>query len=242
MICCEDCRGKDMNPSYLLARPQKKLRPCNPSTSHPCLHNIVFTVIVWKQEAVTEEYLNERSHYRETGIKTKRYMRGKFVPRDILNDPPLDKDGNYRSVFLAVLRIRIWFGSWFLNKLNCYKNSNVLLIKLPYMFLKKGLWRTIPSKKKAWFLFFIILHSAIFSLFWILIRMQHNLYLAVSNGEVELHSVVPLLGKAWPFSLHNFVLRENYAEEDKVLWFISTKKINRYGKQLLFGTIVQCGI
>jgi hypothetical protein len=56
---------------------------------------------------VTEEYLNERSHYRETGIKTKRYMRGKFVPRDILNDPPLDKDGNYRSVFLAVLRIRI---------------------------------------------------------------------------------------------------------------------------------------
>jgi hypothetical protein len=51
------------------------------------------------QEAVTEEYLNERSHYRETGIKTKRYMRGKFVPRDILNDPPLDKDGNYRSVY-----------------------------------------------------------------------------------------------------------------------------------------------
>ena len=25
------------------------------------------------REAVTEEYLNERSHYRQTGIKTKRY-------------------------------------------------------------------------------------------------------------------------------------------------------------------------
>jgi len=48
------------------------------------------------QEAVKEEYLNERSHYRTTGIKTKRYQRGKFIPRDLVADPPLDKDGNYR--------------------------------------------------------------------------------------------------------------------------------------------------
>ena len=27
------------------------------------------------KEMVTEEYLNERSHFRETGIKTKRYAR-----------------------------------------------------------------------------------------------------------------------------------------------------------------------
>ena len=27
------------------------------------------------REAVTEEYLNERSHFRQTGIKTKRYSR-----------------------------------------------------------------------------------------------------------------------------------------------------------------------
>jgi len=48
------------------------------------------------QEAVKEEYLNERSHYRESGIKTQRYKRGAFVMRNIEADPPLDKDGNYR--------------------------------------------------------------------------------------------------------------------------------------------------
>jgi len=47
-------------------------------------------------KAVTEEYLNERSHYRETGIKQTRYKRGKFIHRDIENDPPLDANGNYR--------------------------------------------------------------------------------------------------------------------------------------------------
>jgi len=44
--------------------------------------------------AVTEEYLNERSHYRQTGIKQKRYERGKFIARDP-SDPSLDSDGNY---------------------------------------------------------------------------------------------------------------------------------------------------
>eukprot|EP00088_Acartia_fossae_P064915 TRINITY_DN79962_c0_g1_i1.p1 TRINITY_DN79962_c0_g1~~TRINITY_DN79962_c0_g1_i1.p1 ORF type:complete len:204 (+),score=28.13 TRINITY_DN79962_c0_g1_i1:28-612(+) len=48
------------------------------------------------QESVKEEYLNERSHYRETGIKTKRYKRGNFVKRDMENDPPLDENGKYR--------------------------------------------------------------------------------------------------------------------------------------------------
>lgn len=45
---------------------------------------------------VTEEYLNERSHYRQTGKKQKRYERGTFIKRNIEVDPPLDKDGNYR--------------------------------------------------------------------------------------------------------------------------------------------------
>ncbi len=45
-----------------------------------------------------EEYLNERSHYRETGIKTKRYQRGAFIARDMAKDPPLDQNGNYRRV------------------------------------------------------------------------------------------------------------------------------------------------
>ena len=31
------------------------------------------------KEMVTEEYLNERSHFRETGIKTKRYFRYSFT-------------------------------------------------------------------------------------------------------------------------------------------------------------------
>ncbi len=47
------------------------------------------------KERVIEEYLNERSHYRETGIKTKRYDKGSMVPRDE-NDPPLDSEGRYR--------------------------------------------------------------------------------------------------------------------------------------------------
>jgi len=46
--------------------------------------------------AVTEEYLNERSHYRETGVKQKRYNRGAFILRDIEADPPLDSSGKYR--------------------------------------------------------------------------------------------------------------------------------------------------
>ena len=62
--------------------------------------------------AVTEEYLNERSHYRETGMKQKRYNRvgylaslppnnvyllqGAFIMRDIQSDPPLDTTGEYR--------------------------------------------------------------------------------------------------------------------------------------------------
>merc|ERR1712226_244103 len=46
-------------------------------------------------QSVTEEYLNERSHFRATGIKQKRYERGVFIARDP-NDPPLDSKGKYR--------------------------------------------------------------------------------------------------------------------------------------------------
>jgi len=46
--------------------------------------------------AVTEEYLNERSHYRQTGIKQKRYNRGAFIARDMVEDPPLNEKGEYR--------------------------------------------------------------------------------------------------------------------------------------------------
>ena len=46
--------------------------------------------------AVTEEYLNERSHYRTTGIRQKRYMGGYFMLRDTKTDPPFDKEGKYR--------------------------------------------------------------------------------------------------------------------------------------------------
>eukprot|EP00095_Tigriopus_kingsejongensis_P005857 maker-scaffold38_size502422-snap-gene-0.17 protein:Tk05857 transcript:maker-scaffold38_size502422-snap-gene-0.17-mRNA-1 annotation:"c3orf68 homolog" len=45
---------------------------------------------------VAEEYLNERSHYRQTGKKTKRYSKGHFMGRDREKDPPLDEQGNYR--------------------------------------------------------------------------------------------------------------------------------------------------
>jgi len=48
------------------------------------------------EEAVKEEYLNERSHYRQTGMKTKRYKRGHFVMRDQKADPPQDANGKYR--------------------------------------------------------------------------------------------------------------------------------------------------
>jgi len=48
------------------------------------------------REAVIEEYLNERSHYRATGIRQARYMGGKFIARDTDRDPPVDKNGKYR--------------------------------------------------------------------------------------------------------------------------------------------------
>ncbi len=167
-----------------------------------------YTVIVWKQEAVTEEYLNERSHYRETGIKTKRYMRGKFVPRDILNDPPLDKDGNYRSLYFwqccgsgsgCVHERRS--GSWLLKKFYCEKNSIKIM---QYMFLKIPLWRTIPGR----FIFVLFLFSDCFA-FWDPDALLNDLSLAVSDGEVELHSFMPSLS----FSRTKFVLRENYTKE-----------------------------
>jgi len=48
------------------------------------------------QEAVKEEYLNERSHYRQTGLITSRYIRGKFAQRNLQRDPLLDSQGDYR--------------------------------------------------------------------------------------------------------------------------------------------------
>ena len=43
-----------------------------------------------------QEYLTERSHFRQTGIKTKRYTRGGFVRRNFDEDPPIDGEGKYR--------------------------------------------------------------------------------------------------------------------------------------------------
>ena len=43
-----------------------------------------------------QEYLNERSHFRQTGIKTRRYFRGGFVNRNFEEDPPVDSEGKYR--------------------------------------------------------------------------------------------------------------------------------------------------
>ena len=46
---------------------------------------------------VRDEYLNERSHLRNTGIKTVRIHHGRFVKRSESDGPSLDQDGNYRS-------------------------------------------------------------------------------------------------------------------------------------------------
>ncbi len=49
------------------------------------------------KERVALEYLNERSHFRQTGIKTQRYRHGKFLNRDVSKDgPALDEKGQYR--------------------------------------------------------------------------------------------------------------------------------------------------
>ena len=49
------------------------------------------------RERVTLEYLNERSHFRETGNKSVRYRGGKILPRDKEKDgPALDENGQYR--------------------------------------------------------------------------------------------------------------------------------------------------
>merc|ERR1711973_1018446 len=64
--------------------------------------DLVACIDTWMQspdfkDQVTEEYLNERSHFRETGVKTKRYHRGTFIARDeSIDGPPLDKNGVYR--------------------------------------------------------------------------------------------------------------------------------------------------
>lgn len=42
-----------------------------------------------------QEYLNERSHFRQTGIKTKRYSRGAFVRRNFNEGSPVDSEGKY---------------------------------------------------------------------------------------------------------------------------------------------------
>ena len=46
---------------------------------------------------VRDEYLNERSHYRNTGITTSRIHHGRFVTRSEADGPALDADGHYRS-------------------------------------------------------------------------------------------------------------------------------------------------
>ena len=46
---------------------------------------------------VRDEYLNERSHYRNTGISTSRIHHGRFVTRSEADGPALDADGHYRS-------------------------------------------------------------------------------------------------------------------------------------------------
>ena len=50
------------------------------------------------REMMTLEYLNERSHYRQTGIKTVRYgMDRKYIDRDErIHGPSLDENGRYR--------------------------------------------------------------------------------------------------------------------------------------------------
>jgi hypothetical protein len=49
------------------------------------------------KEMVTLEFLNERSHFRQTGIQTKRYTHGTFIHRDLERDgPPLNAKKEYR--------------------------------------------------------------------------------------------------------------------------------------------------
>ena len=50
------------------------------------------------QARVREEYLMERSHLRNTGIKTSRIHHGRFIKRSPSDGPALDPEGNYRSV------------------------------------------------------------------------------------------------------------------------------------------------
>lgn len=48
------------------------------------------------QQAVKEEYLNERSHYRQSGIHTMRYEKHSFIPRDVsVHGPAVDENGKY---------------------------------------------------------------------------------------------------------------------------------------------------
>ena len=47
------------------------------------------------RDTVTQEYLNERSHYRQTGHRSPRYERSNYVKRTE-EDPAIGPDGKYK--------------------------------------------------------------------------------------------------------------------------------------------------
>ena len=48
-------------------------------------------------QSIVDEFLMERSHFRNTGIKTRRYNRGTFLTRPDESGPALDSQWRYRK-------------------------------------------------------------------------------------------------------------------------------------------------
>ena len=59
-----------------------------------CLRKYFYDVAMY--QTVADEYLLERSHYRQSGIKTRRYNRGVFLSRPEADGPAVDSQGRYR--------------------------------------------------------------------------------------------------------------------------------------------------
>ena len=92
------CSAADLNNCYRLENHSPStLSPFSHlSTSFPLARSEFYNPSL--QARVRDEYLNERSHLRNTGIKTSRIHHGRFISRPPSDGPALDGEGQYRSV------------------------------------------------------------------------------------------------------------------------------------------------
>ena len=73
---------------------------CSTAAKKACLEAKFYDPDFYQRLA--EEYLLERGHYRDSGIRTRRFANGRFVSRPEESGPALDTEGRYRSVMRVI--------------------------------------------------------------------------------------------------------------------------------------------